>query len=254
MIHYHGTPITPKSVAINVLARRHACVSYAHPDQVALAFEACQSVILDNGAFSLWRATCGQRVNVECYAEWVRRWWKHPGFDFCFIPDVIDGSEADNDLMMAEWRGAGMPLLDARCVPVWHMHESFERLHRLCRQYPRVALGSSGKWATPGTADWWDRMGDAMDAICDSEGRPPCKLHGLRMLDPTVFSHLPLASADSCNVARNIGIDAHWRGTYMPANKGDRALILAGRIESHAAAARWNRASRGVQANLQLLG
>lgn len=162
MIHYHGTPITPRSVAINVLSRRHACVSYAHTEQVGIAFEVCQSVILDNGAFSLWKSTLGQKVNVALYAAWVRRWWKHPGFDFCFIPDVIDGSEAENEAMFAEWHLAGMPLCDERCVPVWHMHESLERLDRLCRQYPRVALGSSGQWATVGTADWWERMSQAM--------------------------------------------------------------------------------------------
>lgn len=251
MIHYHGTPITPRSVAVEMLRRRHGLVSYAHPEQIGIVAEVCQSFCLDNGAFTHWKA--GGSVNVELYAEWVRRWWRHPGFDWCLIPDVIDGDEAANDAMFARWFSAGMPF-DHRCVPVWHMHESIARLQRLCRDFPRVALGSSGQWATPGTSDWWDRMGEAMDAICNEDGLPPCKLHGLRMLNPTVFSHLPLASADSCNVARNIGIDQAWRGTYQPASKEERAMVLAGRIESHASAARWNRASRGVQENKQLIG
>lgn len=249
MIHYHGTPLTPNKAAIDVLSGRHACVSYARPDQLALCAEVCQSFMLDNGAFSYWRARGGE-VQVESYAQWVRSWEKHPGFDWCLIPDVIDGTEADNDRKAAEWFAAGM----RHGVPVWHLHESLERLQRLCRTHPRVALGSSGQWAVVGTASWWDRMGQAMDAICDEHGRPPCKLHGLRMLNPTVFSHLPLASADSTNVARNIGIDSAWRGTYVPTSKADRAVILANRIEAHASASRWNRASRGTQENAQLLG
>lgn len=248
MIHYHGSPITPRSVAIQVLAGRHAMVSYANPEQVALAAEVCQSFALDNGAFSIWKSGHGE-VNVELYADWVRRWERHPGFDWCLIPDRIDGDEADNDRLLAEW-----PLPPHVSVPVWHLHEGTARLERLCRSFPRVALGSSGRYASVGTAEWWGRMAEAMDAICDAEGRPCCKLHGLRMLNPTVFSHLPLASADSTNVARNIGIDAAWRGTYLPPDKASRALILAGRIESHASATRWNRKARGVQENLELLG
>ncbi|MGK9559302.1 hypothetical protein O6495_24055, partial [Salmonella enterica subsp. enterica] len=41
-----------------------------------------------------------------------------------------------------------------------------------------------------------------------------------------------LASADSTNVARNIGIDSAWKGTYSPQSKETRAYVLAERIES----------------------
>lgn len=256
MIHYHGTPITPRAVAIDVLARRHAMVSYAHPEQIALVGEVCQSFAIDNGAFSIWRQGYGT-VNLPMFSEFLRKWDRHPGFDWYLIPDVIDGDEAANDGMIAEWREVHGDF--RRGVPVWHMHESIGRLCRLahaveCGVYDRVALGSSGEFATVGTVAWWGRMAEAMDAVCDEEGRPRCRLHGLRMLNPTVFSHLPLASADSCNVARNIGIDSAWRGTYVPASKAERALVLAGRIESHASATRWNRKACGVAENLQLMG
>lgn len=39
MIHYHGTPITPASAAMAILRGRHAMVSFACQQQVALAFE-----------------------------------------------------------------------------------------------------------------------------------------------------------------------------------------------------------------------
>lgn len=154
--------------------------------------------------------------------------------DFAIIPDVIGGTEAENDALLDEW-----PFGTFWGTPVWHMHEEVSRLKRLCTDYPRVALGSSGKWGTPGTLPWWQRMAEAMDAVCDDQGRPPCKLHGLRMLNPEVFTRLPLASADSVNVARNIKYDVAWKGTYQPPDKDWKALVLAARIESHQSASHW---------------
>ncbi len=245
MIHYHGGPITPLNVASAVWTCRHAFVSYEAPDQVAFAAEICQSFALDNGAFSVWKR--GAVLDVPGYVAWVNEWQRHPGFDWALIPDSIDGDEAENDRLFGTFMNAGGDLL--RSVPVWHLHESFDRLGRLCRQFPRVALGSSGQWSEVGTSAWWQRMGAAMDAICDSDGRPPCKLHGLRMLNPTVFSQLPLASADSTNVAQNHSRERHlYRLT--PAMAG---LKIVDRIEQHAAAPRWTR-TFGTQQNLDLLG
>lgn len=245
MIHYHGGPITPLPVAHAVWKGRHAFVSFEAPDQVALAAELCQSFALDNGAFTKWRQ--GGAVDIPAYVAWVQEWERHPGFDWALIPDVIDGDERDNDHQFTLYRQAGGDLL--RGVPVWHMHESLERLARLCRTFPRVALGSSGQWAEVGTANWWQRMGAAMDAICDEHGRPPAKLHGLRMLNPTVFSQLPLASADSTNVAQN---HARERKRYH-LSRAMGALVLLDRIEHHASAPRWTR-TFGVEMNLDLVG
>lgn len=250
MIHYHGGPITPTHAAVTLWQGRHACVSFAHPQQVALAFEVCQTVILDNGAYSAW--TSGTAFDFDGYAAWVRQWMRHPAFDWCLIPDVIDGNEEENVQMVARWFESGMPL--AQSVPVWHMHESLKRLEQMVHSWPRIALGSSGAYATIGNEEWWDRMADAMNVICDDDGRPKCKLHGLRMLAPTVFSHIPLASADSTNVARNVGLDQRWTGAYPPVTNATRALVLAERIESHVAAVRWNRQTRGTQHNLELIG
>lgn len=242
MIHYHGTLITPLSVATSVLTGRHAFVSYERPDQVGLVAKVCQSFAFDCGAYSVWRARQlglepAPELDVVGYARWVNPWRRHPGFDFALIPDVIDGDEDDQNRMVSEWRNCGGDL--ARDVPVWHMHESLERLAYLCRAYPRVALGSSGEWATVGTTAWWSRMADAMEHICDENGHPPCKLHGLRMLNPEIFKRLPLASADSTNVARN-GERAAVNHRVSPAAG---ALITADRIERSQAADHWSRAN-----------
>lgn len=248
MIHYHGGPITPIAAALAAWSARHAMISFANPDQTALAAEVCQSFTFDNGAYPIWKAGGGE-IDIPAYIAWVEQWRRHPGFDWCLIPDVIDGKESDNDRLVSEWS-----LSPSISVPVWHMHERIERLVELCGCWPRVALGSSGDYAMVGTDRWWHRMGEAMEAICDEQGRPMAKLHGLRMLNPTVFSQLPLASADSTNVARNIGIDSAWTGQYMKGlTKDVRAMVLRERIEKHASASRWT-SKVGTQFNLELVG
>lgn len=253
MIHYHGGPVTPVDAAVSLWTRRHALVSFAWPSQLPLAAEVSQSFVLDNGAFSLWQKGGGV-VDVVAYAEWVSAYERHPAFDFAIIPDQIDGDEAANDRLIARWFNQRVD----RGVPVWHMHEDLDRLRYLItcvqsRVFPCLALGSSGAYAKVGDAAWWGRMQEVMEVACDDVGRPLCRLHGLRMLSPTIFSHVPLASADSCNVARNIGLDQRWRGAYAPVTPKQRALVLAERIEHHVAAVRWSR-RHGVQQNFELIG
>lgn len=244
VIHYHGLPITPASAAAKAISGGHAFVSFRHPEQLTLAAEAAQSFAVDNGAFSAW--TAGEAVtDWSGYYAWVDGLARCPPFDFAVIPDVIDGSEAENDALLDEW-----PFPRWLGAPVWHLHESTSRLAKLVASWPRVCLGSSGRFAAVGTASWWGRMAEAMDAACDAMGRPLARLHGLRMLDPSVFTRLPLSSADSTNIARNIGIEAKWRGPYTPPNKDARASLMRGRIESHQAAVLWDRGANPVQAEL----
>lgn len=249
MIHYHGTPLTPVDAAAKFFRRLHAMVSFATGvNQLPVIAEVAQSFALDNGAFTAWKA--GNPVtDWKPYYEWVSTWTCHPGCDWALIPDVIDGDEAANDALIEEW-----PLdVPSAGVPVWHLHESIERLVRLCEFWPRVAFGSSGRFATIGTHSWWARMGEALNAVCDDDGSPITKLHGLRMLDPEIFRRIPFASADSTNVARNIGMDSNWKGTYVPVSPEVRAVVIADRIEAFNSAPRWDR-THAVQQNLRLLG
>ena len=247
MIHYHGTPMTPTPDMVRAFATKHAMVSFENPQQMEIAAEICQSVVLDNGAFTAWRQ--GKNYDFNGFADWASKWIRHPAVEWAVIPDKIDGSEADNDALLRDWS-----LPAALSVPVYHMHESIDRLVRLAADWPRVAFGSSGEFATVGNERWWLRMADMLDAVCDTEGRPLVKLHGLRMLDPGVFSKIPLASADSTNVARNVGIDSAWRQSYAPKSNAMKALILMERIEKHASAAYWDREAIGAYQNEQLFG
>jgi hypothetical protein len=249
MIPYHGLPITPATAAVRAINGGHAFVSFRHPDQLTIALDCAQSFAVDNGAFSAWRS--GTPVtDWNEYYEWVAELHRYPSFDFAVIPDVIDGDEAANDALLAEWPwGSLAPHVGA---PVYHLHESLERLDRLASSWPRICLGSSGQYAQIGTAMWWSRMSEVMDVVCDRKGRPVCKLHGLRMLNPEIYTRFPFASADSTNIGQNIGIDSAWKGTYTPPTKEARAAIMRERIESHQALTFWDRSKAPIQKQLML--
>ncbi len=233
MIPYHGWPITPEEASIPVAQGGHAFVSYAHRQGFGTVVELCQSFALDNGAFPAWRK--GEPIrDWSPFYEWADECRRIPSCDFAVIPDVIDGSEADNDALVDAW-----PLPQWFGAPVWHLHESFERLARLVRDWPRVCIGSSGAYSVVGSPTWFDRMFVAMMVVCDEQGRPRAKLHGLRMLNPKVFTRFPFASADSTNIARNVGIDSRWKGTYPPISRVSRAKVLRDRIEYFTAPRVW---------------
>lgn len=233
MIHYHGLPITPETAALRAIGGGHAFVSFGNQQQFGLAANVCQSFAIDNGAFPAWRS--GKPIlDWTPFYAWAAQCKLIPACDFAVIPDIIDGNEHENDSLLSQWP---LPLWFG--APVWHMHESFARLERLAAKYPRVCLGSSGEFATVGTPQWWHRMDGAMRVVCDDIGRPLVKLHGLRMLNPKVFSKLPLSSADSTNIGQNIGIDTKWKGTYLPPTKEARATIMRERIESVQGATRY---------------
>ena len=233
LIHYHGSPFGGESEQVVRFYRgRHAMVSFARPDDIAAVADVCESFAIDNGAYSAWKR--GIEPDWTRYTEWVREWMAHPGFDWAIIPDVITGTEEDNDNLIGNWLWSFREDVYHFGVPVWHFHESIDRLKRLCRKFHRVALGSSGQWPTPGTKSWWARVAEFMTEICD-EGRPVAKLHGLRMLSTEIFPHLPLASADSTNAVRN----ADRPGMYPPPTRSQRAETLAWKVEACQSSSIW---------------
>ncbi len=229
MIHYHGTPCGGKREDVaRFLTGRHALIPFPRHEDIGTASEVCQSFCVDNGAFSAWRSGA-PITDWQPYYEWVDEWRRHPAFDWAIIPDVIDGTESDNDDLLADW-----PFVDIG-VPVWHLHESFERLERLLISYQHIALGSSGEWRDPGTREWRIRMGNVMDVCCDARMRPRTKLHGLRMLDIEIFTKLPLSSADSTNAA----VNGSRKAKQCICNTVTGQTITADRIESHQSASHY---------------
>ncbi len=231
MIHYHGGRHSTWQVAVAIWKRRHALVSFADPQQLPIAADVAQSFVLDNGAFSAWKQ--GVEIRWAAYYESVEQWRRHPGFDWAVVPDVIDDDEAANDRLLEEW-----PFDKTMGVPVWHFHESLERLARLAGEWPRVALGSSGEFATVGTRNWWGRMQQAMETVCEN-GVPRVRLHGLRMLRPALCEHVPLASADSAGVSMSAGFNKNWGHAYKAASREVRAHILAESYDTIQSAPVW---------------
>lgn len=228
MIHFHGGPITPDTCALKAWKGRHAFISFANPGQINLASEVTQSFALDNGAFSLKDKEGKSHRNWNDYYEFVARWMNHPRFAFAVIPDVIGGSSEENDALIAEW-----PHGKVVGAPVYHFNEPDERFIRLCNEFPRVCIGSMGEYDAKRPRSCRAKLRDLIKHVVDANGYPIAKLHGLRMLNADIFRHIPLSSADSTNVARNIGIDKAWiKSAYAPASKETRAAVLVERIES----------------------
>ena len=210
-------------------------VSHFKTDQLAIVLDQTQSFALDNGAFSHWKQSGGEGIDFEAYVDWVSSLYRHPGFDFCLIPDVIDGELQDNVGLINRWCRMG---ISPKGVPVFHMDEPDEWLAELVADWQMVAIGSSGKYSTPGTQTWWRRMDQIMQVCCDEEGRPKIKLHGLRMLSIDIFKWLPLSSADSTNAGRHKG-DISRFGMYPAPSAGARAAAIASRIEAVNSAPVW---------------
>lgn len=227
MKHFHGTPISGTKIAqTQVLRGRFAFVPWKAPRTLEIAMAVSRGFAVDNSAFSFWRT--GEKPHWPDYIAWVKGFCRHPRFEFAVIPDVIDGTEADNDELIKQWDKACWHPMRVHGCPVWHLHESMERLERLVNgRYDIVALGSSGQYATPGVGDWWNRMDEAFEVICE-DGQPRCRVHGLRMLSPKIVRRYPFYSCDSTNVAQNGWREARKHGFD---NAAWGAEQIASRIE-----------------------
>lgn len=190
MIHYHGTPLTPRSELMK-MAGKHFCVSFAHPADADWCLAHGQSVMWDNGAFSAF--TRGAKFDPAAYAEWVAPRLGHP--HWAVVPDVIDGDETAQREMIASW-----PHPRELSAPVWHMGLSLDWLAELASEWPRICFGSTAQYWQVGSPDW-ERRCDAAWNELDRRGLRPW-VHMLRGLS-LAGDRWPFASADSVNVARN---------------------------------------------------
>mgnify|MGYP006921353782 CR=1 FL=1 len=196
MIHYHGTPITPKAQILRMVGR-HFCVSFAHPYDLKRCLEIGQSVMFDNGAFSMF--TKGKATNWTEYYRWLAPVLAPP--HWAVIPDVIDGSVDQQRELVQQWPQEYGHL----GAPVWHLGLSIDWLLELCDRFPRVCFGSAGQYWNVGAPVWCQRMDEAFNALHRSQ-RQNTWIHGLRMLGQ-MDGGWPLASADSTNVAQNFKRD-----------------------------------------------
>lgn len=196
--HFHGTPVWGDRGSVHKIAvsGAGAFVSMYRPDQLSVSLEYAEEVGLDNGAFSYWKN--GEKPDWQKFYAGLDDIYDHPKLKFFVIPDVVDGGEADNDFLIYRLPRA----FRDKAAPVWHLHESLGRLAALCRDWPRICLGSSREFAVIRTAAWHERMHQAFRVI--AEAGQGTLTHGLRMLDGRVLGNYPLNTADSTNLACNV--------------------------------------------------
>lgn len=190
-IHYHGTPISPIPVLYE-LAGRCFCVSFAAPQDIQRCHAIGQSVLLDNGAFSMWRK--GKPTNWPAYYAWAEEWLAYPT-TWAVIPDHIDAGADAQQVLLRQWP------YGQRGAPVWHMDEPIDRLLGLCDAWPRVCIGSTSVYADVLSPAWECRMDDAFNQVAKRHHFLPW-LHMLRGMD-CVGRRWPFASVDSTDIARN---------------------------------------------------
>lgn len=190
MIHYHGTPLTPRS-ELAKMAGKNFCVSFANPADADWCLAYGQSCLWDNGAFTIYRR--GGVMDVVDYKQWLRPRLGHP--HWCVVPDVIDGTVEDQRALVAAW-----DLPRELSAPVWHMALPVDWLLELADNWPRICFGSSGAYWQVGSEAWERRADEAWNAL-ERRGMRPW-VHMLRGLD-LCGERWPFASADSVNVARN---------------------------------------------------
>lgn len=189
-IHYHGTPLTPRD-ELWKMAGKHFCVSYANPGDAEVCLRIGQSVMWDNGAFSLF--TKGKAVDWTAFYRWLEPRLGHP--HWAVIPDVIDGDVEANAELVKQW-----PFAKHMGVPVWHMGEPISVLLNFAQEFPKVCFGSSGAYWQVGSDPWCRRADEAFNEL--SRCGPMPWIHMLRGMAVS-GKRWPFASVDSVNVARN---------------------------------------------------
>jgi len=191
MIHYHGTPMTPRSKLLP-MAGKHFCVSFADKRDGDWCLLNAQSVMWDNGAFTSY--TKGKAPDWVGYYKWLENRLSHP--HWAVVPDVIDGEPEDNLELIKQY-----PHRKDCSAIVWHMAEPIDHLlYLLDLGFGKVCFGSSGRYWQVGSEMWERRADEAFNAI-SKRGNIPW-LHMLRGLSMSGDKY-PFASADSANVARH---------------------------------------------------
>ncbi|CRM19915.1 hypothetical protein [Pseudomonas sp. 31 R 17] len=233
MIHYHGTPVGGKREdAAKFLAGRHALVPFPRKDDLGIVADVCKSFVFDNGAFTVWMK--GGQVDVDGYTRWVEdctvtlgslgRSFRMSSMATKRPTTTLFGSGQRNSAACLSgictnrlsgysgWRGAGEQLR-------WAVQGN--GFHRALEHGGSVWVS---RWMPSATIKA-DRC--AVCTGCGCSTRPSSRT--------CLF-----ASADSTNAAVNGGSISRF-GMYAPPTAGQRANVIADRIEAHNSSPIWQR-------------
>ena len=98
-IHYHGGPINPRTEQIK-LAGKHFCVSFADTRYADWCVAHAQSVMWDNGAYSIFNSG-GSPLDEAAFYAFVEKRLAHP--HWAVVPDVIDGDVEAQRRLVSTW-------------------------------------------------------------------------------------------------------------------------------------------------------
>jgi hypothetical protein len=222
-IHYHGTPITPRQVLLE-LGGKHFCVSFADPRDVLACHQIGQSVMIDNGSFSFH--TKNKPTNWDAFYAWLEPWLNYKTTWF-IVPDIIGGSAEENDELLKQ-----NPFNLTQSTPVWHLHEPIARIFELLDAgYEKIAFGSSAEYWLVGSPKWHRRMHKVFNEIVKRGSIPWCHmLRGMQMSGECY----PFSSVDSTDVARN-----HKQTLTNSGPKNKNAKAMADRWDALQCPAIW---------------
>ena len=215
----HGLPLTPIRL-LEPLRGSSFCVSFARPDQIEEAIDLVgdeEILILDNGAFSIWRAqvegrALPERLTFDSAAAYREAFWAWANEiqDRCpqavaVIPDVIEGSARDNLLELTWALREGLADYPDRTMAIWHMDDDFEQLVTMARICNFVGIGSCAEYDVQrNRVGYHERLEAAREVLAEvrtAHRRAPWihLMRGLGQLHAASW----VESADSSNVARN---------------------------------------------------
>jgi hypothetical protein len=212
MIHLHGSPFSGSKYDPEVdelcahlygTGQAGGLVSFMGKTQTELVIKNGNYVWFDNGAFSLWKRL--KKLGTLEGFDWDKHWTKfymwllkhYSQIDKFLIPDVIEGSEEENDRLI----NSVPSMFREKAVPVWHTVESIDRFVRLCEEFDTVAIGACGPHEFIMGQACQDRLSLVFDEIYHRRN-VPVKIHGLRMTDNRVVAAFPFYSCDSTSVVQ----------------------------------------------------
>ena len=229
-IPVHGTPITPRRL-LRQMAGESFCVSYADPRDIETVLQLQDPdgiLVLDNGAFTHWKTGRGQ-IDVHAFWRWANELQARHLAAVAVIPDVIGGSEAENQAL-ADFSRLGAAEFPHRIMYIWHLNESLELLERNAQRFNFVGFGSCAEYdVQTNRAGYARRLAEAREVLAGVEHYPWVHLmRGLGQLHAQAWAN----SADSTNVARN-----HCRTKHQPEHVAAMCARIRDKIDAAGALA-----------------
>jgi hypothetical protein len=140
-------------------------------------------VLLDSGAFSAWKS--GFEIDIYSYIDFVRKYGEL--FEAYFVLDVVgDGEKTWENQEIMEKEGLSP-------IPIYHTSTDIQYLYK-CLEYPYFGLSVTGTSNFLGKMQANERC---FSIICDDDGYPRSKVHGLGVTSPKFIIRYPYYSVDS---------------------------------------------------------